>query len=166
MDSICLTGSDSLENAASTDSGITLYWIETGICTKTLSCVFVSTFTSNCCTFMLMRRTTASIKGVFQLSPGPATRANLPRRCTMATCAVSTVKNEPKTTLKAKINKKNPRNETIMPVGLIFALPSRSRQIPNERQPRCLGREVLEDCGVGGCPCQIFGTSDGGNLTR
>src|SRR6267378_3991179 len=48
--------------------------METGICTKTLSCVLVSTCTSNCRTFMLMRRTTFSMNGVFQLRPGPATR--------------------------------------------------------------------------------------------
>jgi len=39
-----------------------------------------------------MRFTTASINGVFQFSPGNATRANFPNRCTMATCAVSTAK--------------------------------------------------------------------------
>src|ERR1700692_198875 len=107
--------------------------METGIWTNTLSCVLVSTFTSNCWTFMLIRWTTASIKGVFQLSPGPATRENLPRRCTMATCAVSTVKNEPKTALKTKIVNETSKNESIRSVGLIFALLNRSRQNPNER---------------------------------
>src|ERR1700730_6365413 len=108
--------------------------METGIWTNTLSCVLVSTFTSNCWTFKLIRWTTASIKGVFQLSPGPATRANLPRRCTMASCAVSTVKNEPRTTLKTKIVNNTPKNESIRSVGLIFALLNRSRQNPNERR--------------------------------
>src|SRR5580704_11239315 len=50
---------------------------------------------------MLRRRTTVSRYGVFQFSPGPATRANFPSRWTMATCAVSTVKKEPRTMLKA-----------------------------------------------------------------
>src|SRR6266852_572023 len=35
------------------------------------------------------------MNGVFQLSPGPATRANLPSRCTIATSDVCTVKKEP-----------------------------------------------------------------------
>jgi hypothetical protein len=49
---------------------------------------------------MLILRTTASRNGVFQFNPGPATRANFPSRCTMATCAVSTMKHDPSTTLK------------------------------------------------------------------
>src|SRR5271154_2680238 len=87
--------------------------METGICTNTLSCVFVSTCTSNCCTFMLIRCTTVSRYGVFQFNPGPATRANFPSRCTIATCAVCTVKNEPrkmlstKNAITPKINMKN-----------------------------------------------------------
>src|SRR3984893_12703029 len=50
---------------------------------------------------MLSRRTTVSRYGVFQFSPGPATRANFPSLCTIATCAVSTVKNDPSTMLNA-----------------------------------------------------------------
>jgi hypothetical protein len=46
----------------------------------------------------------------------------------MATCAVSTVKNEPKTTLKTKIANNNPKNETRTPAGPIFALLNRFRQ--------------------------------------
>src|SRR5271155_2819246 len=91
--------------------------METGIFTKTLSCVLVSTCTSNCCTFMLMRFTTASMNGVFQFSPGNATRANFPNRCTMATCAVSTVKNEPNTTLKPTTTINTPKNQNIASIS-------------------------------------------------
>src|SRR5580704_17512212 len=83
--------------------------METGICTKTLSCVFVSTCTSNCRTFMLIRRTTFSMNGVFQLRPGPATRANLPRRWTMATSAVCTVKKDPRTAPRTSKRKITPK---------------------------------------------------------
>src|SRR5271169_88208 len=66
---------------------------------------------------MLMRFTTASINGVFQFSPGNATRANFPRRCTMATCAVSTVKNEPNTTLRPTTTTNTPKNQNIASIS-------------------------------------------------
>src|ERR1700691_1116662 len=71
---------------------------------------------------MLMRVITVSISGVFQLRPGPATRANFPRRCTMATCEVCTVKNEPKTTLKTKITTTKPKNRSTPDVASMVAL--------------------------------------------
>src|ERR1035437_4985780 len=64
--------------------------------------------------------TTASIIGVFQFNPGLATRANFPRRCTMATCAVSTVKNEPSTANNAKTTSKPPKRKRIVSVASIW----------------------------------------------
>src|ERR1700724_906994 len=60
--------------------------------------------------------------GVFQFNPGPATRANFPSRCTMATCAVSTVKNEPRITLKTKKNTMPAKMSSRTVVGSMFAL--------------------------------------------
>src|ERR1700691_3524779 len=71
---------------------------------------------------MLMRCTTVSKNGVFQFNPGPATRANFPSRCTMATCAVSTVKNEPITTDSTKIKKMPRKNKITLVVASIFTL--------------------------------------------
>jgi hypothetical protein len=73
---------------------------------------------------MLIRWTTFSRIGVFQFNPGPATRANFPSRCTMATCAVSTVKNEPKITTRTRKHTipSNIRNALLVASTLISSL--------------------------------------------
>ena len=71
---------------------------EIGMFTNTLSRVLVSITSLICSTLRLMRPATESMNGTFQLSPGWATRRNLPNRVTTAAWAVSTVKKLPNTT--------------------------------------------------------------------
>jgi hypothetical protein len=84
----------------------------------------------------------------------------------MATCAVSTVKNEPKTTLKTKIVNDTPKNESIRSVGLIFALSLIAPDKTRRTALGCLCRDVLD--GLRGRRLSFVKTPqqlDGVNLT-
>src|SRR5690348_10992373 len=102
-----------------------------GICTKTLSFVFVSTFTSNCCTWSEIVLTSVSINGVLKLSPGAATRENLPKRCTTPACAVSIVKNDPKTVSSTMKKAKAPNASSTTEPGSMRTSPSCREDTPS-----------------------------------